>query len=142
MKKSEFIEARRRHWEDGRSAFSLEQRLLQDVDAAEHAGVAWDPEEEPLPPELAVSSNCAYLREPLVGGTPFWAIISPYGVWDRTFAPPDRCLAIAREAVRRWNAWPELREAIRLTLKVEPLPLLALGRLYHLLAILDGKEGE
>jgi hypothetical protein len=42
MKKSEFVERRKRYWE------------AEDIAAAEAAGVVWDPEEEPLAERLYV----------------------------------------------------------------------------------------
>lgn len=108
------------------------------VNAMEAKGQVWDPEEEPLPERLAITPNESYIGEFPDQDVTTWRFFFLLRHLD---VHPDT-LAVAREAVRRWNAWPKLREAIRLTLKVEPLPLLARSRLYDLLAILDGKEGE
>ena len=93
----------------------------------EAAGVVWDPEEEPLPERLEIE-----------GSRIMWGVWTAAKITPRGGAPVDP-FRIAAEAVRRWNAWPELR------LAVEPLsrtlcPAQSLAK--SVLAILDGKEGE
>lgn len=108
MKKSEYRKGRREAWEQViarsyPSYESVETLVARDEEACDAAGVVWDPEEEPLPEKLAALRIRGATEEVVVDlGCRF------------------RCLTTkeAREAVRRYNAWPELIAAI------EPAPFM------------------
>lgn len=98
MKKSDYLRERTKKWIDagwdGSSMYvipSAAQRALADVEAAEAAGKVWDPEEEPLPERVTTHGGHLVVGVGLTGGF--------------------RRLTIREvdEAVRRWNAWSELR---------------------------------
>lgn len=113
------------------------------VDAEQAAGRRFDPEEEPLPERLE-----------MVGRTAFYAGASPYFDLNMHLAnailltddipATQRNERVLREAVRRYNAWPELR-ALADCLGDDSDPAYMLtredrARRSKLLAILDGKE--
>ena len=130
MKKSEFEAQRSDYWTG--CGVTVLHKVQEDIRAAEAAGVAWDPEEEPLPERLAITPNESYIGEFPDQDVTTWRFFFLLKHLDVDVHPDT--LAVAREAVRRWNAWPELRRL------AERFPL-DVGR-RHLLAILDGKEGE
>jgi hypothetical protein len=129
MKRSDFVAKLNDH----------ESPWVTDVVAlAEAAGVVWDPEEEPLPERLSFASR---LQADEVGNLRPGLLIEG-GVWgDR-----DQEIRTYAEAVRRWNAWPELRALVDCLGDDGPAQhLLApedARRRRMLLAIFDGKEGE
>lgn len=116
MKKSEFIESRRGGMRTEIGDFFVER----DIEAAEAAGVVWDPEEEPLPEQLEVR----YGRE-------LW----PVGVVTITMEARRRFL---EEAANRYNLWEEIRKRAKLALDVLPV---GEGR-YHVSHILMGLMKE
>lgn len=104
MKRSEFEAKRQEAHVHGpgrlngpRGEYLYSQAVAADVEAAEAAGVVWDPEEEPLPERLiAVPAPAgAFVMVPLP---------------QRHIGPEERfpSMTEATEAVRRYNAWPEL----------------------------------
>lgn len=134
MRKSEFKRAFLVEWNRDRPAEAA-------VIAAEAAGVVWDPEEEPLPEEIFISEGeCTALA---VGYKPFeedsgnfWALVEGPIPSGGLGVPLARRAVIAREAVRRWNAWKEIRRLV----ECAAWPPSAIKS--AVLAILDGKEGE
>lgn len=138
MKKSEFVAKRQRHWEDGRSACSVEQRVLWDVEAAEASGKVWDPEEEPLPErlEMRVTNGCAYV-DVLSRGQRCFVVSTAPGTWP---LPLSERTKIVVEAGRRWNAYENLRKHLTPAATIQCAPCHAFAK--AALAILDGKEGE
>ena len=94
------------------------ERLLNELSP----NLAFDPEEEPLPEELE-------LEEYSVGTLLLW----PKG---RRAVTHDAKRRYYREAVRRWNAWPELRKVVEAW---TPGTIISIAPIK---AILDGKEGE
>lgn len=99
MKKSEYRAARLRVHEREPWIVSKAARVQKDVEAAEAAGVVWDPEEEPLPEKLEAVYNVQWLL--MVPLPP-----APCGPCKRFLSEAE-----AQEAVRRYNAWPELEMA-------------------------------
>jgi hypothetical protein len=136
MKKSEYMLARR---EFHRAGLATEPRVYRDVQAAEAAGVVWDPEEEPLPERLHLECDIAF--EP--GSVPA-AYAMLQAVFTQSFPRQgERACKILREAVRRWNAWPELRRLAQLLRRDTSTSGRTLRPVRKkLLAILDGREGE
>jgi hypothetical protein len=96
MKLSEFMRKMRNELDrDGYVTASIIETLLDARKrGAEAAGVVWDPEEEPLPEKVEI-----YLRDG-------WLVIGP----ARGPMPGEGQRAIALEAQRRFNAWPELEK--------------------------------
>lgn len=140
MKKSEYLEGRKSHWlkyfQDPESVSSEDnvsgpaaQRANMDALAAEAAGVAWDSEEPFLPDEIMVGYFGA---SPMLRPSPSSI---PHGIsWPDALTQE----ATYREAVRRYNAWPELE---KLAEKMGPGYGLCGGcEIYHgkLLTILRG----
>lgn len=104
MKRSEFLERIRtgKHPTDKHETV-FEYFARESVIAAEAAGVAWDPEEE----TVSVPESLIFFRGLISPGC-----INPedgtatVDIWSY---PPARYQEAAfREAVRRYNAWPEL----------------------------------
>src|SRR4051812_38613875 len=96
MKKSDFMAARLKIHEREPWVVSETKRVAADVEAAEAAGVTWGPEEEPLPEKVSINN----ISQVCLGSTPIH---------------PLRALAFERwksEAVRRYNAWPELEKLV------------------------------
>lgn len=122
--KSDFLKVFREKFEDQALCPPGAQAELAAVMAAESVGVAWEPEEEPLPERLY--SRIVQTRE---GAR---LILVPYGVmdWDNRKAEWRGYY----EVLRRYHAWPELREA------VTGLEDFALAR--RILAILEGMEDD
>jgi hypothetical protein len=153
MKKSEFLKGRTAFWEGkgwyaGRGGVipSASQRAESDVEAAEAAGVVWDPEEEPLPATVFLCNEDSPLNDSaavqdggsMSGGYYFWVIRGHRRGGDYS-------RRVAQEAVRRWNAWPELLALVD-CLGDDGSPKRSLSmedkvRRMKLLGIL-GKEGE
>lgn len=95
MKKSEFLEARRSHWAAQMPASDSRARV--DVEAAEAAGVVWDPEEPELPERLKIFDDGSI------------AAVWSDGVESIvTQTCTGRKRTARQEAVRRYNLWPEL----------------------------------
>lgn len=122
MKRSEFVARLNDH----------ESPWVTDVVAiAEAAGVVWDPEEEPLPERLTVFSDRAIGMQ-----------YGPEGSgWVKAgYVYPDH-EHVAREAVRRWNVWGEIRRLVESALWP---PSTIKNALLAILdgAVLDGKEGQ
>lgn len=128
MKKSEY-EAKRRGKLSDCAPWTWTAQIARDVEAAEDAGVVWDPEEEPLPERLiAVPAPAgAFVMVPLP---------------QRHIGPEERFPSMieAAEAVRRYNAWPEL-EKLASKLPESPIhgdPCRFHCQLYHVQRILRG----
>jgi hypothetical protein len=100
---------------------------------AKLCGAKFDPEEEPLPERLDVNLGASAVIEHgrLDGDEVVLVIAGSY----RGIPGQSEAQRVAREVVRRWNTWPELRRA------VDGLGLSS-GIRQRVLAILDGKEGE
>lgn len=98
MKKSEFIKSREAVWSD--RIYPPTYRINDDVEAAEAAGVVWDPEDEPLPEWLRVSeiTNQEGCLRPHLAIDGFAGLIRS-----------DFMVSYYAEAVRRYNAWHDLR---------------------------------
>lgn len=129
MKKSEFEAKRRERYTDVWKESRILQCLRDDVEAAEAACVVWDPEEEPLPEKIGVAEGSVSGRVELLpdGGT---------GLWPNLVS---RAAAYA-EAVRRYNAWPEL-EKLASKLPESPIhgdPCRFHCQLYHVQRTLRG----
>jgi hypothetical protein len=117
------------------------QRGLVDAAVAEResTGAVWDPESEPLPErlEVRVANGCAYVDAKDGDYILFVASTTP-GTWSLTLGERSR---IVVEAVRRWNAFQELRDfclgddgSPRTTISPEDWE-----RRRRILAILDGR---
>lgn len=140
MKKSEFEKSRLEHW---RAEFIREPHVQtgRDVEAAEAAGVVWDPEEPELPARLYLAN--ADTLEPVVVAD---MKLKPWIFKVARGADPDipeRAAIrkrVALEAVRRYNAWPELRALVVEHLNnVRQAGLVPARWNEQLLAILDGE---
>lgn len=93
MTRSEFEAKRLKFWGVRSDAVGwVLEWVERDCAAAEAAGVAWDPEEAPLPERVSIDS-CG---EVCLGRTPIHVLRGRS--WEKWLA----------EAVRRYNAWPEL----------------------------------
>lgn len=105
MKLSEYRKAREEHWTDRLAPSEVSLLVDRDVAAAEAAGKVWDPEGPLMPDRLAVTPNEAYIGEfpdQDVSSWRFFFLIQHFSL--HTDSP-----VVAREAVRRWNAWNEIR---------------------------------
>jgi hypothetical protein len=95
MKRSEFVSKLHDHetpW------------ATQIVELAEAAGVVWDPEEPELPERLRLTEGCWYIDS--VDGPDDCRMVAEVDGTSR------RAVAIAAEAVRRYNLWRELRQFV------------------------------
>jgi hypothetical protein len=92
VKKSYFMAARLKIHEREPWVVSETGRVAADVEAAEAAGVVWDPEEEPLPEKVSINN----IGVVCLGSTP---ITLAFKRWKT-------------EAVRRYNAWPALEKLV------------------------------
>lgn len=109
MKRSEFKEK----WKQLRPGHMFAYELQLATAAAEAAGVTWDPEEEPLPKRLEARVEATSLElfvdDVWCGGN---AIVFDND-FERAIPLPQRG-RVLKEAVRRYNAWPELRKALEI----------------------------
>jgi hypothetical protein len=142
MKRSEYLRQRTDLWQDRGWAANAGPvvppaglRAEADAEAAEAAGVVWDPEELELPERLEMRGKIACRPDGSMVAT---AIVVP-GMADQ----PDRYRSDRNEhdlleAVRRYNLWPYLR---RIQERIAHLPVddsrHAIAR--DLLALLDGR---
>lgn len=102
MKRSEFLEQIRtgKHPTDKHETV-FEYFAREAVVAAEAAGVVWDPEDEPLPDKLVYG--------PIAEGLNFRPALAPVEP-RRGWSSREQELRGYAEAVRRYNAWPELEK--------------------------------
>lgn len=115
MKKSQRREMLARILSENRASEIIDQILAAD----EAAGIKWEPEEEPLPARLCMMHG-ASLGE--------YIVRAPGGNGWRTLNRRE-----AEEVVRRWAAWPALRQ---LAHELERFGLL--GAASDIREILDG----
>lgn len=110
MKKSDYLKQREEFW--GSKGWRSGERLGRvewDVQAAEAAGVAWDPEEKPLPEKLQVSPYAPLDTNYIESDGVYWLCISnPRVNTHMGLTTAEQRLALAREVVRRYNLFPEL----------------------------------
>jgi hypothetical protein len=92
--------------------------------------IDYDPEEKPLPERLR---NDLGLLQYFLENT-WWTVAGQKS--EQAIEPPVRFQLVLDEAVRRWNAWPEVRRLV----DQAAWPPSSIKR--AILAILDGKEGE
>jgi hypothetical protein len=92
MKRSEYEQSRRDRWWE-HSGDPLKIQVNHDIEAAEAAGVTWDPEEPEWPRKIEPTS---------------WS--GSWGVTANVAPDPPRYLSIEeiREVCRRHNLWPRL----------------------------------
>lgn len=110
MKLSEFDRRSFQMWEGSSYAHSVSYKDFARLrrDGAEAAGVVWDPEEPELPEKIYLS-DAGFARATAPG--------VEYRLWEVKqgdvpgYLRVDR-QAIAAEAVRRYNAWPELEKLL------------------------------
>lgn len=114
MKKGAYIKARTAVWVSrgwlsstpGGITPTAGDRAAQDAEAAEAAGVAWDPEEEPLPERLEMDPDGS-VRDGAGGVAPYIASMA-YG-YGRGGGGRMTARLILREMVRRYNLWEAVR---------------------------------
>lgn len=110
MKRSEFEAKQLRHHQTKRIGAPYNPRgetsyadcVRFDAEAAEAAGVVWDPEEGPLCQRLVVDAHGTWVA--------VHAEVSGVALCSSRLLTP----AEAAEAVRRYNAWPELEKLAHL----------------------------
>lgn len=111
------------------------------VQAAANLG-PFDPEDEPLPERLTITSNGIYITSQgdAAGDTEFLAIVHPTGIWDDVFSSPKRCAEVMAEAVRMYNVRSAMRQFI--VKHLSGLTVTPSARCFGegLLAILAGKS--
>jgi predicted RecB family nuclease len=141
VKKSEFIE----RYIDSGTAGWRRRAAERAAEMAEAAGVVWDPEEELLPATVYLcnedgpANDSAAVQDggSMSGSYYFWVIRGHRrgGNYSRR---------VAQEAVRRWNAWAEIRALVD-CLGDDGSPGYELcpedrARRKRLISIIDGKE--
>src|SRR6476661_5873053 len=109
MKRSDFSRKRARHWlAQGMITDTIRMdHVRQDIEAAEAAGIAWEPEAPALPERLYLRQD----RLAILATAPGIEYIVALVHADNGFVPSVGAIraSILTEAVRRYNAFPAIR---------------------------------